>query len=282
MRRVILCLVFLMTHFTYSFGREGAMEFVVREYNVYDAPTSVLFEGDSYQMILRGDTRDDEMKGVGIFTGHISTDVLSELRGKLKQAPQDEGRFVSKSLVDKYVKRFFREGQRLCKLDAKIDVIPSRNGGLLVTIKFINSGNERIVFENPATWEGESNRILGSSNIAVLGKPASSNQSEDVYFLIDDVGGAQLANPGASDAGSFLINPGQVRSIEFVAFPDKPIKRGEYIIAANISIKRIMEPALLSGVVEFASLSSHVNFSRDYPSTPEEIKAFNAYLKAHP
>lgn len=277
----LICAFFIsITFMNNSFSNNDSFGFVVRGYNAYDAPISVSFSGDSYQMILRGDTRDEDMKGVGVFEGSMVPDVLSALHLKLNNTPLDEGRFASTTLVDKYIKSFFSNGLRRCKLDARIDVKLHRDGGLLVTIQFINSGGQKIVFENPKKWEGETNRILGDSNIPILGKRFESFQSDDDMFLIDNIGGKQLLNLNEVGQGNFEVESGETRTVEFIAFPDKPIKKGEYGTAATISIKKIIEPLLLKGTVEFSSLSSRVVFSHDYPSTPEEIKAFSAYLKS--
>lgn len=263
------------------FAKDEKIEFVVRGYNSYDAPTSVSFSDDSYRMILRGDTRDGGMNGIGVFEGNIASDVTSRLREKIKNVPLIEGIFMPIMLVDKDIKYFFSDGQRQCKLDAEINLAPSSDGRIIIIIHLINSGREKFVIENPINWDGESNKIMKSSNISILGKNNEKLQSEDIGFYFDNVGGTQLIKSTENvNEGDLMLEPGQTRVIEFFAFPDKPIKKGSYSAAATISLKKIIEPIILKGVVEFSSLTSQIVFTRDYPSTPAEIKAFNAYLKS--
>jgi hypothetical protein len=65
-----------------------------------------------------------------------------------------------------------------------------------------------------------------------------------------------------------------------MVFPSNPFKKGRYLIAVSVAIRQVFEPQTLHGYVKFAGQNNFVEFAHDYPTTPEEIAAFDAHQRA--
>lgn len=280
MKKSLISIISIIAMITMNkvYADKENFSFMVRGYNLYDAPTEVKFSGNSYEMIMRGDNIDDQMQGIGIVEGEVDQRTRSEMQSVVEKAPLDEGIWTSTATIDRYAKPLFKDGIRRSKLDVLPRIQIDSSGALLVSLDFQNSGKEDISITSPKTWEGQVNRILKSSGLNIMGKIAGG--SNDDYFLLENLGGAQVVESKDLDNGPFVVHSGDTRTVKFLAFPDKPIKKGSYQLSASITVKQVFSPLLLKGFADFASLYGYVEFPRDYPSTPTEIKAFNAYLKS--
>lgn len=274
---IFLTLVILSMNM--ALADEDVFKFSTRGYNLYESSTDVSFSGTSYRMVMRGDNKDDQMPGIGILDGSIDPKTRVELQRLVEKSPLDEGLWTSRTTVDRYVKNFFRDGQRQAKLDVLPRMEVDKSGGLLVSLEFRNSGKEDISFENPKKWGGTANRILSTSYAILFGEMQDKSDSSSTSFWTESFGGRQLVATKALDAPC-VIPAGEARLMSFIVFPEKPIKKGSYLISASIAIKAIYSPELLKGSVDFASLDGSFELTHDYPSTPAEIKAFDTYLKS--
>lgn len=194
--RWIVCFLMLLVAMKTAFATNETFGFMTRGYNIYGASTQITVAGYRFQMVMRGDTDDDAMRGVGVFDGDIEPTIRSELAEAITTAPRDERGSTPTSYVDPFVKYFFRNGVRRAKLDVAPKVFLTGKGGLLINLQFRNSGQDVVVIDHPRYWEGKSNRILGSSAVVVVARRKSADGSTNDQFVIDSFGGKSIVDNG--------------------------------------------------------------------------------------
>jgi hypothetical protein len=246
-----------------------------------NALTDLVISRDRYVLTMRGDVMDDNMPGVGIFEGELSELEKQELAKAATVAKQYPG-FTPAPLIDRHIKAFYATGERRVKLDASLALEPSEDK-LLVGVSFRNTGTEEICLKSPSTWEGKFNPISGSSWIRVSGILSGTlGREAEQRIRTPEFGGAELANIEDFLGETFCIAPKQIKTAKFLVFPTARIRKGVYTVAASITVSDVFAPKELGPSLEFFSVRQTVSFSRDYPSTPEEIKAFSIFLKSNP
>jgi hypothetical protein len=275
--RFVFIAITMVIFMNKAFAKDESLGLFSLGYNLYGAPTQISLRGNAYQMVMRGDTVNNKMRGIGVFEGEIDSETQRALEGIYRDGPRDGRGSTPMPLIDRFVITFFAEGAKKAKLDALPSIKINQRGEMLVSLEFRNSGNESVIFESPKKWVGLTNRMTGSSYVTMVGENEQSKSSSDDLILISEIGGKQVIGPSNLDDNALEIPAGQTRSVEFIAFPQKLIKKGAYILGATIAMNKIFAPASLSGTVQFSSLNGRAVFSRDYPSTPEEIRAFQAH-----
>jgi hypothetical protein len=171
------------------------------------------------------------------------------------------------------VRSFFNTGEKIVKLDVTADVVP-KDGKLLVTLKFINSGKTEIAFKSPATWEGTYNPLAGNSYASVGAGP------EDGGFYTGFFGAEQMVNRRDYPDDVVRIQSGQFAIATFLVYPDDKIKKGIYKVGGSALIKTVLAPKQLAGRIEFIFQDSKVAFATDYPVNQKELGEFEAYRRA--
>ncbi|MFM0135319.1 hypothetical protein [Caballeronia grimmiae] len=231
-----------------------------------EALTEVSIEDGRFELILRGDTRDAEMPGIGIFCGHLApTD--DELVSAVHSGDRAGGT-VPFFRVQKLLRSMYESGERVEKLDVVADISVEKNG-LLITIEFTNSGRSPISFPSPATWKGTFNPIMQHSWILITGVATEKTDSADadLSFTTPWFGGAQLINRSDFNTDVLDIPPGTTKTAKFLVPPSNPSRGGRYKIGVSICIEEILQPSKLKGgPVEFIGRSLTVDFPDGYHS----------------
>lgn len=146
-----------------------------------------------------------------------------------------------------------------------------------------NSGQKSITFQSPAAWDGGYNPMLKNSWVIFSavrdGGDGSNNPAGK--FGSDFLGRKDLVNKDDFPSDYVTLQPGQVVHAKFHVWPSNYFISGKYKIGVTVSLKEVTAPERLKGSAEFMSgVDQLFDFPRDYPSTPEEVKAFSAYLKS--
>jgi len=315
---IIRMLLFMaLAHVGAAMAGDKAMGFSFNGYNMSNAETNFGVRDDKFSLVMRGKTGGGNMRGFGIFEGKVDANNQAKLNGlrnsvcSLKRVPQikpgnnaflsssvtcDDGREVAATLdlaglgaeagqfitpSEEIVKSFFDNGEKVAKLDASFDVKP-KNGKLLVTLKFANSGRVEIAFKSPATWEGHYNPIAANSYVAVSGDQASyeSSQNPNETLFIPWFGGDAMINRADYPDDVVRVGPGQARYAKFLVYPDDRFKSGRYTVGGNLAIRDVLAPSGLKGRVEFSAERSIVEIPADYPANQKELGEFEVYRRA--
>jgi hypothetical protein len=242
---------------------------------------SVLTVKDTeFNLLMRGDTQDPDMPGIGFFTGHLASDEVDLMR-ELMSLPRTSQGTVPYFRAEKLMKRMY-SGNTLEKLDVTCDIAP-QNNKMLVTVRFKNSGTSAIQIPSPAGWEGRMNPAAQNSWILVTGVRTENikDRAPDTEFNLGWFGGAELINKKEIDEGILTILPGQTRTAKYLLWPSNEFKEGRYLIGVTVSIREVFAPQTMKGgPVEFTSPEKYIDFVRAYPSTLEEKRAFSTHRES--
>jgi len=184
--------------------------------------------------------------------------------------PVENGKILQ--LTHLLTESFYKNGRKTAKLDVEAAIAP-KDGKLLITLKFINSGMIGVAFKSPATWEGTYNPINGNSWAEVGG---GTNESG---FSIPLLGHDQFSNAADYPGDVISIPPGQYRLVKFLSYPEDKIKNGTYDSGGASFIKEFLDPPKLRGIVEFEFSDTKVEFQQDYPSSQKEQSEFESYRR---
>ncbi|WP_147309954.1 hypothetical protein [Paraburkholderia sp. BL6669N2] len=259
-------------------GKDG-MQFAVNGSSTGNVVTSVKVENGHYTMTMRGDTFDAKMAGFGVFEGQVDAETESQFEALRNSAPPG-GPYTSWTQVNKYLHSFYANGTKLAKLDVTGTIAP-RDGRLVLTLEFQNSGKSEVVFRSPATWEGIFNPINGNSWILVTGVRSDNlkKHEKELEFDTSWFGGQALLNRADFPDDVVRIQPGQIRRANFLVWPSNPFKMGRYLLGITVAIREVLAPQALKGSVEFVAPDTYVEFTQDYPTTHEEHAAFATHLR---
>jgi hypothetical protein len=278
--RIVLILITLI--FTESVMSESeGLVFSVNGSGGNYTNTDVRIKGNHFTMAMRGNSRaEGDMPGIGIFEGTIDKPALDGLR-HVVATMRDERGYVDFYQSLKYLQGFYDTGLRTVKLDIKPTILP-KAGGFLVTLAFQNSGKEAIAFSSPSVWEGRYNPMAGSS-WAVVSAVREDNiklHNESLEFDTGFIGSPALVNKGDFQNEVLHLQPGETRYAQYMVFPSNPFKKGRYLIAVSVAIRQVSEPMALNGYAEFTGQKTYAEFVHDYPTTTEEVAAFDAHRRA--
>jgi hypothetical protein len=286
-------------NFTLSWA--GGMEYGSRE---------ITFDGERRFYLARGDTINSQSQtGVGVFELDIQNEMLSELKsvagilcdgaiqkggpetfdppatfavtclqagkiirnsGSLRLIPENLQRKLF-AIVNKFIDLSYVEGKKIIKLDFLTDKIEHENNSIVVSVRFINSGNRWIKFTTPDQWPGTS--VGGDLGVAPDKKIGNDNVNNKA--IIDwgvGLAGRKLLNRDEFPEGIVTLKPGEARILKFQAIPDNKVSKGEYEFsgAAFMHIEYEGEGWGLSTHVDFKPIKTRITIDRDYPSTPQE------------
>ncbi|SAK53412.1 hypothetical protein AWB76_01852 [Caballeronia temeraria] len=156
------------------------------------------------------------------------------------------------------------------KLDIVVDSIVRQKADLLVAVKFINSGDYDIGIKTPENlhlpngiWINAKGQEKDDEWVAMLSGSRLQNKSEFPN---------EWTNIPARSAITFTI----------LVVPKNKLKAGTYSLTASVvmGISSKEFPVNTMGLVDFHSdykNPTKVTFDHDYPSTPQEWKAFEAH-----
>ncbi|BAO86028.1 hypothetical protein [Caballeronia cordobensis] len=191
-------------------------------------------------------------------------------RGRLDELPDD----LSASLDQFYLKShrtYMFDGRAIAKLDVKVESVVREKGKFLISIRFTNGGDFPMTTISPNHWSG----IWGDSLLWVRGKSLDgSNQSNF------DLSGLPLVNMEEFSGETVTIPQRNSVTYKFLVMPSDKVKAGTYSFNALVFMDVGGEgPVASMGKVDFHSdykNPTKVTIDRDYPSTPEEWKDYEA------
>ncbi|CAB3798055.1 hypothetical protein LMG28688_04668 [Paraburkholderia caffeinitolerans] len=294
-------------------AKDELMGFSITGGTMFNSMDSIGLRGNRFLAVFRGDTMGEgpSLSGIGVFEGDISDEDRSTMRNMRNTVcamkdvpnlrpgnptffsasvtcqdgrevnvfmdtpsiPQDVGRAVL-TPTRELITKFCKTGTPVAKLDASAE-IAQKDGKLVVTFNFRNSGKSVITFSSPATWEGKFNPISKASNIEIGGRPAGQ---KDGYFSMI-FGSKDFINANDYTNNIVKIPPGEARYLKFAAYPKNRISKGIYEIGGTVSIGKILEPELLKGAAEFDMPLSKIELMEDYPSNDEQLHQLEAYRR---
>jgi hypothetical protein len=182
--------------------------------------------------------------------------------------------------MNNFIIHYYQNSVKIAKLDASVTSIEFKNNALLVTIAFNNSGKKDFMISSPSTWLGQWNPSANYSCVDIDGfqKSYDTSHNKGEHLKISNLGASELVNKSDYPKDWMSIPAGHVKYASFLVYPTHPVKQGDYIIDAAMTINEVTAPVELKGPAEFSFLETHITLHRDYPMFPDEIKAFNAHL----
>lgn len=186
------------------------------------------------------------------------------------------------SVTSKYSDRAYAEGKKIIKLDFSTYKIERKDGGYVISVQFINSGQQWIKFKTPDQWPG--NTIYGDLGVAPARKITGDGENDK--STIDwgfGLAGKKLLNRDEFPDGVVTLNPGEGKILKFQTIPDNKISKGEYEFsgAAFMNIEFERRAAALSGRVILSPIKTRITIDRDYPTTPQEREQWEATHRAN-
>ncbi|MDR5763886.1 MULTISPECIES: hypothetical protein [unclassified Caballeronia] len=167
---------------------------------------------------------------------------------------------------------FDRDSRALVKLDARVEGIEKKDNGLLVSVTFINSGQFPLKMKTPDQWDPSGG---WSTQLTVGGSDIEKNHG----WSVDLVGVPIINKAEYPEEFVTIAAPGRA-SFKFLVVPTQKINRGIYLMNLMVGTSITADEAIARrGKVLFHSDYKNpyrITFDRDYPSTPEEWKAFEA------
>jgi hypothetical protein len=161
-------------------------------------------------------------------------------------------------------------GRAVVKLDVDAVSVQRDSGKLLVSVRFVNSGQYPITILTPDRWSSVRGNQLNVGGFSVNGKE---------HWSVELAGLPQVNKPEATD-GTLAIAAGTSIAFQFLAVPGDKISKGKYKVGVLVAMGASASDVAPSlGYVDFHSdREKHleVTFDRDYPSTPEELENYEA------
>lgn len=204
-------------------------------------------------------------------------------QGDLNRLPQELSAQVRR-FEERIIQNYKNDARPLVKFEVALNNVQRQGHRFLVSVNFINRGQYAVSMQSPNQWrEGFPYRLSiggtrtegdGKWNAELAGLPVE-NKAE---FSIEEI-----EVMGRIDT-YLSIPPGQSITLKFLAVPKDKVLRGTYrfsvLVDASLSAKGVY-PSI--GRVTFVSDRNKptlITFDRDYPSTPEEWKDYEARQRA--
>gem|GEM_PF-3161484 len=186
-------------------------------------------------------------------------------------------------LIDDFYERaektYLKDGRIISKIDATVEKLTREGNSFSVSVKFINNGLFPIKVDSPAQW---------NKNFYHLNISAKRLSSDDIWAM--DLTGLIPSNAGKlawqertspdGDVIKYMTIPSRSSmTLDFIVTPNKKITKGTYDLSASINMYANVVGSANMGRVNFHSDWSNptrTTFDRDYPSTPQEWKDFEA------
>ncbi|HEX7909457.1 MAG TPA: hypothetical protein VF534_15435 [Paraburkholderia sp.] len=281
----------------FSLSQSGGLEYGSRE---------MTFDGQDKFYFAKGDTINDDIQtGVGVFVLSLQNRDIEELKGVAQTlcdkdiqtgGPEtydpparfnvvclEEGKAVARDGSLRLIPEKFREavfnaplrlsdqawseGKKLVKLDFTTISVEHKSTHYVVSVRFINSGDEWIKFKTPDQWSG--NTTGGGLGVAPFSKIGKMNPRDDWGFAL---AGKKLINRNDFQDGEIHLNPGDSKMLKFEAIPDNKIAKGEYDFSGVAFMRIACEGNFWNQQtqVDFRPIKTRITVDRDYPSTPQE------------
>jgi hypothetical protein len=264
---------------------------------------------DGLVQISYSHTLDKDTSGVGIFSNRIDPDDLREAKrihdvlcanesstsssqrlqllvqyAVICQEDRDKIKrrgFIETLSIEDYlsVMNFRRRvstnyinGSRIdTKLDIAVDSILLQKNKLLVSVKLINSGYHALTFQTP----GKPVEGTGATQLSIQATGAAGN-----HWNVGLLGTSLVNNADYPDDTVTIPARGSIK-LQFLVAPEDKVKAGTYRVDAQalMSLSSSEPPANALGIVDFHSdykNPAKITIDRDYPSTPEEWKDYEA------
>lgn len=178
------------------------------------------------------------------------------------------------ALVDALRNAGVQEGRKLVKLDLSLISIERAKDGLLVSVRFANSGDYLIKFKTPDKWDAR----MGKDSLGV----GDTKSGFSAKFGLD-LAGQTLVDPAQFPDGEVNLAPHSAVVLKLKTNNIDKFSAGTYDLYADafMSMEVVgIRSSLLH--VDFHSdykTPTRVTFDRDYPSTPEEREQWEAYQR---
>ncbi|MDQ7977606.1 hypothetical protein QYH69_10185 [Paraburkholderia sp. SARCC-3016] len=193
---------------------------------------------------------------------------LKPYHGQWHELPREVA-FQLTDYQSRILKNYAGQGRAILKLNVAVASVQRQRGKLFVSVRFVNSGRYPILMSRPDTWRQHRDRL-----------DVGAIDTDDSNDWGVDLAGVPIVNGTEFPDETLTIPAGGNVTFNFIAVPDKKIKRGTYrvgaLVIAGIGGDGI---AATMGRVGFTSDNSKpvvVTFDRDYPSTPEELENYEA------
>ena len=144
------------------------------------------------------------------------------------------------------------------KLDVDYEV-SLQGDKFLVTLRFVNSGDDTLVLESPATWDG-------TFPYPQFPVGAAAELEGNLNFLL---AGEQMVNANEFPDDEMIILPGQSREARFLAVPTGKGKKGAAPSGGRVAMY-VKQPKAIAGSVGFYVINRARAMPRDYPATVSE------------
>jgi len=213
----------------------------------------------------------------------FSVDCMEEGRIENRQGKTYELSRKLALLIDDFYERaektYLKDGRIISKIDATVEKLTREGNSFSVSVKFINNGLFPIKVDSPAQW---------NKNFYHLNISAKRLSSDDIWAM--DLTGLIPSNAGKlawqertspdGDVIKYMTIPSRSSmTLDFIVTPNKKITKGTYDLSASINMYANVVGSANMGRVNFHSDWSNptrTTFDRDYPSTPQEWKDFEA------
>jgi len=192
-------------------------------------------------------------------------------QGRIDELPR-ELCFLMDSFYLRTRDSYARDGRAIAKLDVSVESIVRQRDGFQISVKFINSGDYPMITLPPDHWSG----VWGEDLIWIHGQSADGKHKWNV-----DLSALPLINKADFPGDTVTIPPRSSVTYKFLTLPDEKLIAGIYSFEAQVFMSVGAEdgPVASMGKVDFHSdrtKPTRVTFDRDYPSTPQEWKDFEA------
>jgi len=182
------------------------------------------------------------------------------------------------TLVDHFYLRtrnaYMHNGRAIVKLDAKVTSVVPQKENYLISVAFINSGQYPIKMFTPDRWSANFGDQLDVGGSRVEGKDGWNTS----------LAGLPLVNKSEFPEEIVTIPAGDSVTFKFLTVPEGKVPRGTYQLYALVNTGITGDGVVATmGKVNFRSDTSkppRVTFDRDYPSTPQEWKDYEARQRA--
>jgi hypothetical protein len=201
-------------------------------------------------------------------------------KGTLQAIPED---LVSKlyAVTSRLSSNAYVNGKKLVKLDFYPDEIGYQEGKFIVSVRFVNSGDRWIKFATPDQWPGTTwGGRLGVGAVSKVGNGGKDEVVQGSWGFA--LGGQKLLNRDEFPEGIVTLKPGEAKILKFETVPDNKAVKGQYEFSgvAFMNIECEGGGVALSGLVVLGPIRKRITIDRDYPSTPEERKQWEATHRA--
>ncbi|WP_322034066.1 hypothetical protein [Paraburkholderia sp. J76] len=207
---------------------------------------------------------------------------LVAYHGQLRDLTKKEW-FLSGKFHQDMLANYADKGRSIVKFDVRVSDVHREKDKFAVTVAFVNSGQYPIQMSTPDNWDRLWGQRLdiggfragggGEWRADLAGQPII-NKSDYPVETVTTMG---------KSITTVRIPPGETVTYKFLAVPADKVPKGQYkfgaVVYASITVTGVNGAG---GTVNFIDdeESAPITFDNDFPSTPDEWKAYEARQRA--